>query len=178
MLQGHSTLGVAGAGSAGPWYVQDIHSIKRGRVGGRGGVPKSRMQMRPSGVRRRFPGWGSACRRPLSSSWMRYALSSVVHSCRTSSALLSDSFSPSIHCVVNTRRVVASGNDCTRPQFRQSTPDHTKRHSAEPGTHRRRRHCNRVDSVRGWIHQALYALLTDEHSMHSTHSTEHAPWGS
>lgn len=33
--------------------------------------PKSRMQIWPSGVRIRFPGWGSACRKPVSSSWMR-----------------------------------------------------------------------------------------------------------
>ena len=33
--------------------------------------PKSRMQIWPSGVRMRLPGWGSACRKPVSSSWIR-----------------------------------------------------------------------------------------------------------
>ena len=69
--------------------------------------PQSRMHSFPSLVRNRFPGCGSACRTPMSSSMARYDASATAHSRGTSPSSLVSSLCPSIHPVVSTLRVDA-----------------------------------------------------------------------
>mmetsp|Transcript_9236 Transcript_9236/g.30725 ORF Transcript_9236/g.30725 Transcript_9236/m.30725 type:complete len:243 (-) Transcript_9236:1031-1759(-) len=69
--------------------------------------PQSRMQSFPSDVRNKLPGCGSACSRPMSSNMARYAARATAHNRGTSPASLVSRRCPSIHPVVNTRRVDA-----------------------------------------------------------------------
>mmetsp|Transcript_31019 Transcript_31019/g.80925 ORF Transcript_31019/g.80925 Transcript_31019/m.80925 type:complete len:266 (+) Transcript_31019:735-1532(+) len=67
--------------------------------------PKSRMTRRPSGVRSMLPGCGSAWKKPVSSSCVRYVITPRLTNSPTSSAVDCDSFSPSTHSAVCTRRL-------------------------------------------------------------------------
>ena len=81
------------------------------------------MHSLPSDVRSRFPGWGSQCSVPVSSSMVRYALRATPHSRGTSSAAEAASLSPSTHLVVSTRveqRCGSSAGAVTEPSERAS----------------------------------------------------------
>jgi hypothetical protein len=69
--------------------------------------PQSKMHSLPSAVRNKFPGCGSACKSPMSRSIAKYAASATAHSRGTSPSSDVSKRCPSIHPVVNTRRVDA-----------------------------------------------------------------------